>query len=64
MNKLYEKINYIFDPLHHLWEHERMHKKISFALVLFFLFSLVSIEIKRQGLLPNSLSSIVPFNAS
>jgi len=37
MNFVFEKITYIFDPLHHLWEHEKMHRKISIALVLFAL---------------------------
>lgn len=35
MHFFYDKITYLFDPLHHLWEHEKMHKKISFGLVLF-----------------------------
>lgn len=62
MNCLYEKITYIFDPLHHLWEHERMAKKISVLLVLFFLLSLVAIEMKRLGLLPVPLFNFVPTN--
>lgn len=62
MNYLYEKITYIFDPLHHLWEHEKMHRKISIALVVFFLLSLVAIEMKRLGFLPGSLFSFVPTN--
>ena len=62
MHFLYDKINYIFDPLHHVWEHEKMHRKISFALVIFFLASLVSIELNRQNLLPGQFSSFVPRN--
>ncbi|BCL59915.1 hypothetical protein DGMP_06080 [Desulfomarina profundi] len=62
MHFLYDKINYIFDPLHHVWEHERMHRKISFALVIFFLASLVIIELNRQNLLPGQFSSFVPRN--
>lgn len=62
MNFIYEKITYLFDPLHHLWEHEKMHRKISIGLVLFFLISLVSIELKRQGLLPPSLAQFLPAN--
>ncbi len=49
MNFLYERITYIFDPLHHLWEHEKMHRKISILLVLFFLCSLIGIELKRRA---------------
>ena len=62
MTFLYDKITYIFDPLHHLWEHEKMHRKISFGLVLFFLFSIVCIEANRRNLLPGSFLSMVPKN--
>ncbi len=62
MNYLYEKITYIFDPLHHIWEHEKLHKKISLTLVLFFLISLVAIELNRQGFLPLSFSELIPKN--
>ncbi|TKB06700.1 hypothetical protein FCL48_19890 [Desulforhopalus sp. IMCC35007] len=62
MNFIYEKITYLFDPLHYLWEHEKMHKKISFFLVLFFLLSLIGIELNRQGLLPVAFQSFTPKN--
>ncbi len=62
MSYLFDRITYIFDPLQHLWEHEKMHRKISFGLVLFFLSSIISIEMNRRGLLPSPLSSIVPKN--
>lgn len=62
MTSFYEKITYIFDPLHHLWEHEKMHRKISISLVLFFLLSLICIELNRRNLLPHSLASTVPKN--
>jgi hypothetical protein len=62
MNFIYDRITYIFDPLHHLWEHEKMHRKISICLVLFFLASLVVIELNRQNLLPGSLAAIIPQN--
>ncbi|KAB2888168.1 MAG: hypothetical protein F9K32_17470 [Desulfobulbaceae bacterium] len=62
MNFLYERITFIFDPLHHIWEHEKMHRKISILLVLFFLGSLIGIELKRQGLLPGSISRYIPGN--
>ena len=62
MTAFYDKITYLFDPLHHLWEHERMHRKISVALVLFFLLSLVTIELNRRLLLPPMLAAAVPNN--
>lgn len=62
MNFIYERITYIFDPLHHLWEHEKIHRKISFALVLFFLTALLLIELKRSGILPLGIATLLPKN--
>ncbi|WP_163338020.1 hypothetical protein [Desulfopila sp. IMCC35008] len=62
MNTIYEKITYIFDPLHHQWEHEKMHRKISVGLVIFFILSLVAIEAKRQGMLNSAAFGFVPTN--
>ncbi|PID75303.1 MAG: hypothetical protein CSB23_04295 [Deltaproteobacteria bacterium] len=62
MTFLYDKITYLFDPLQHFWEHEKLHKKVALVLVLFFLCSLVSIELNRQGLLSSSLAPLVPRN--
>ena len=62
MTFLYDKITYVFDPLHHLWEHEKIHRKISLGLVLFFLFGIISIELNRQNLLPGSFAAVVPTN--
>jgi hypothetical protein len=62
MNYLYDRITYVFDPLHHLWEHEKIHRKISFGLVFFFLFSIICIELNRRNLLPGSLADAVPKN--
>ncbi len=62
MNYFFEKITYIFDPLHHLWEHEKIHRKISILLVLFFIFGLIAIELKRHGLAPDLLLRFIPDN--
>jgi len=62
MNYLYDRITYIFDPLHYHWEHEKMYRKISVALVLFFLFYVVLIELKRQGLLAYAVLDFIPTN--
>lgn len=62
INFIYERCTYIFDPLHYYWEHERMHRKISIMLVLFFLGSLLVIELKRQGILTGILAESVPKN--
>jgi hypothetical protein len=62
MNTIYEKITFLFDPLHHLWEHEQMHRKISLCLVLFFLVGLLSIELKRMGLISGPLAEFIPYS--
>ncbi len=62
MNFLYEKITYLFDPLHHLWEHEKMHRKIAATLTIFFIISVFGIEMNRQGLIPDPLASLIPTN--
>jgi hypothetical protein len=53
MNFLYERITYLFDPLHYLWEHEKMHRKISILLVLisFGIMAAISIITRKRGLL-------------
>lgn len=62
MTFIYDKITYVFDPLHHLWEHEKMLRKISFGLVVFFVCSIISIELNRQNLLHGALALMVPKN--
>ena len=62
MSTIYDKITYLFDPLHHLWEHEKMLRKISIALVIFFLSGIVGIELNRLGFLPPPLQAILPKN--
>ncbi len=62
MNNLFTRITYIFDPLQTIYEHEKVHRKISVLLVFLFLASLATIELKRQGLLPQELATLVPGN--
>jgi len=62
LNFIYEQCTFMFDPLHYHWEHEQMHKKISVLLVLLFLGSLLVIELKRQGLLPDFMAGSIPRN--
>ena len=62
MTAIYDRITWCFDPLHHLWEHEKMHRKISVALLFSFLAGLALVELKRHDLLPPSLATITPDN--
>jgi hypothetical protein len=59
---MFERITFIFDPLHQFWEHEQMHRKISISLVILFLVNLFLIELKRQGLIPASYAGLIPAN--
>ncbi len=60
MNFIFERITFLFDPLHHLWEHEKLHRKISLFLVIFFLAGLLCIELKRLGLFSGPLGTFIP----
>ncbi|WP_310599168.1 hypothetical protein [Desulfobulbus sp.] len=62
MNSLFARITYIFDPLQNFYVHERLHRKISVALVFLFICSLAAIELNRRGLLPPGLTEILPNN--
>ena len=60
MNLIFEKITYLFDPLHHLWEHDKLHKKISLFLVIFFLALAFCIELERLGLITGAVAQFTP----
>ncbi|MDR3088926.1 MAG: hypothetical protein LBU39_03815 [Desulfobulbaceae bacterium] len=62
MIAIYDRITWLFDPLHHLWEHEKMNRKISVALIFFFLAGLALIELNRFTFLPPWLAAITPNN--
>ena len=62
MHRLYERITWVFDPLHHFYEHEKVHRKISVLLVIFFVSAVVLIELQRSQLLPASISAAIPKN--
>ena len=62
MDTLFARITYIFDPLQTFYEHERLYRKISVALVFLFLCCLAVIELKRHGLLPADLAALVSAN--
>ncbi len=62
MNGFYERVTYIFDPLHTFYEHERLHRKLSAALVIFFILNLVLIECNRQNWLPAGGADLIPRN--
>ena len=62
MDQVFERLTYIFDPLHHFWEHERMHRRFALGLIVVFLGALAGIELNRRGLLPGGLAALAPTN--
>lgn len=62
MDTLFARITYLFDPLQSFYEHERLYRKISIALVFLFLCSLAVIQLNRLGFLPAGLAAIVSMN--
>lgn len=60
MMQLYKFATYVFDPLHHYWEHDRTQKAVAGFLVFVFILALGVIEMKRQGWLSGSLAEMVP----
>lgn len=62
MDRFFERLTFIFDPLHHFWEHERMHRRLALGLILVFLGAMAVIELNRQGLLPAPLAAHTPTN--
>ena len=62
MDSLFERLTFIFDPLHHFWEHERMHRRFALGLIVVFLAAMAGIELNRNGLLPASLAAHTPTN--
>jgi hypothetical protein len=62
MDSLFERLTFIFDPLHHFWEHERMHRRFALGLIIVFLAAMTGIELNRNGLLPPALAAHTPLN--
>jgi hypothetical protein len=62
MDKLYERITWVFDAFHKFYESEKVHSRISGLLVIFFVLSLFVIELNRWGLLPEPWGTVVPSN--
>lgn len=56
----FRRIVTLYDSLHHLWENKRTERFAANLLILAFLGSIVSIELARQGLLPESIAGLLP----
>ncbi len=62
MNRILEWVTHIFDPIHHFWEGDRTQKAVAGGLVAVFLLSLLTIELKRRGWLPQDLADQIPYS--
>lgn len=60
MDRIYRFGTYTFDPLHHIWEHDRTQRAVAGGLVLVFILGLLGIELNRQGVLPPELAAATP----
>lgn len=60
--KIALNLSKIFDRLEQYWESERAHMSVGYILIFTFIGSLLAIEVKRQGFLPEFLSPFVSTN--
>ncbi len=60
MNRFFEQVTFLFDPLHHIWEREKMHRHLAGIILATFVCGLLAIECKRLGLLPETLAGQMP----
>ncbi|NTV97895.1 MAG: hypothetical protein HGA70_01855 [Chlorobiaceae bacterium] len=56
------RIDSLFDSLEHFWEHKQTARTTANALIISFLGTLILIELRRQGWLPEELNAILPSN--
>jgi hypothetical protein len=56
----YRRTNAVFDRLEAMWEGEYTRRTTANLLILVFVGALIVIEAKRQGMLPGSVSHLVP----
>ncbi|GAB7079765.1 hypothetical protein [Megalodesulfovibrio paquesii] len=60
MERIYRYAKTVFDPVEHFWEHPNTQRAVAGGIVFIFLASLLGIELKRQGFLPEPLASATP----
>lgn len=62
MYRFFDRVTYMFDPLHDLYERDKVHRKIALVTVLLFIVAIFCIELNRQGLLPPAWAAALPDN--
>lgn len=62
MYRFFDRVTYMFDPLHDLYERDKVHRKIALVTVFLFIVAIFCIELNRQGLLPPAWAAALPDN--
>ena len=62
MTILLSRVNTIFNSLEHFWEDKRTSRITANFLIIAFLGTLILIELRRQGWLPEKLGELLPSN--
>lgn len=57
-----QPITDVFDWLHSAWERATTQRRVALCILWVYLFALVGVELKRQGMLPPWLAAITPFS--
>ncbi len=60
MSRIYDVVNYVFDPLHAFWESQKVKSALAQGLIVTFALGVAGIELNRQGLLPEALALLTP----
>lgn len=60
MDRLFDLSAQLFDSIHGLWENKAMQRRVSVGLVVVFLCSLVTIEMRRRGWIPGVFGQKIP----
>ncbi len=62
MTVLLRRVDSIFNSLEHFWEDKQTSRTTANVLIITFLGTLILIELRRQGWLPEKLENILPSN--
>jgi len=60
MDRFFNGVTYVFDPLHHFWEKDSTQRTVGGGLIVIFVLALITIELNRQGLLSGRLAELTP----
>lgn len=58
----FEPLTNAFDVLHHHWGHPKTERRVSLALIVFFVISVIVIELNRLSIVPREIAHYIPLN--